>query len=151
MTPAKLRAKVISERVSWIRRMMDGIKGLPHRTYDEFMADPRTAAAAESYLRRALEAVLDLGRHILAKGFGRAVAEYKEIPAALLEHAVLGREEANLLRDMAGYRNRMVHFYDEISTRELHEICAERLGDIERTVDGLLAWVHAHPDLVDRP
>jgi hypothetical protein len=39
-----------------------------------FTADPRMVAAADSYLRRTLEAVLDPGRHILSKGFGRAPA-----------------------------------------------------------------------------
>jgi len=32
-------------------------------------SDPRNVASAESYLRRGLEALLDLGRHLLAKGF----------------------------------------------------------------------------------
>jgi hypothetical protein len=35
--------------------------------------------AAESYLRRAVEVLLDMGRHILAKEFALAVSEYKEI------------------------------------------------------------------------
>lgn len=37
-------------------------------------------AAADSYLRRALEALMDLGRHILGKGLGRAASEYREVP-----------------------------------------------------------------------
>jgi uncharacterized protein YutE (UPF0331/DUF86 family) len=151
VTPGRLRGKVIAERVSWIRRMLDGLKALPRQTYEEFAADQRTVAAAESYLRRGLEALLDLGRHILAKGFGRGVTEYKEIPAALAEQGVLGREAADLLREMAGYRNRLVHFYDEVSARELYEICTVRLGDIERVLSGLVAWIDARPDLIDRP
>lgn len=131
--------------------MLDGLKALPRQRYEDFVADQRTVAAAESYLRRGLEALLDLGRHILAKGFGRGVAEYKEIPAALAEQGVLGREVADLLREMAGYRNRLVHFYNEVSARELYEICTVRLGDIERVLTELVAWIDARPDLVDRP
>lgn len=37
-------------------------------------------AAGESFLRRALEVLLDLGRHVLAKGFGRVVPEYVSSP-----------------------------------------------------------------------
>jgi len=59
--------------------MLDGIRNLPMSSYDQFTSDPRTPAAAESYLRRALEALLDLGRHVLAKGFTMAPAEYKEV------------------------------------------------------------------------
>ena len=45
--------------------------------------------AAESCLRRALEALLDVGRHILAGGFGRGVSEYGQIASGLLDAGVL--------------------------------------------------------------
>ncbi len=32
---------------------------------------------------------------------------------------------------MAGYRNRLTHFYAEINARELHKILKENLGDVE--------------------
>lgn len=41
------------------------------------------ARATESYLRRCLEALLDLARHTLAKGFRRAPAEYRSITREL--------------------------------------------------------------------
>ena len=63
MVPAKLRVKVVSARLSWVRRMMRQIQNLPLDTLADFTADPRTLAAAESYLRRGLEALPDLGRH----------------------------------------------------------------------------------------
>jgi hypothetical protein len=56
--------------------MIADIRSLPIDALETFKADPRTPAAAESYLRRGLEALLDLGCQILAKGFGRAPADY---------------------------------------------------------------------------
>jgi uncharacterized protein YutE (UPF0331/DUF86 family) len=50
---------------------------------------------------------------------------------------------------MAGYRNRMVHFYHEITPDELFNICATQLGDIERIADAYRRWVNEHPELVD--
>ena len=112
--------------------------------------DPRTTAAAESYLRRALEGLLDLGRHILAKGFGRGVAEYKSVAAALAEEGLLDSSDAAVLTRLAGYRNRMVHFYHEVSDEELRLICRDQLPDIERVLDALLTWLRSHPDRLDR-
>lgn len=130
--------------------MMKGLRSLPGDNLQAFQDDPQTVAAAESYLRRALEALLDLGPHILAKGFGRAVVEYKDIPIGLGEEGVLAGPEAGLLREMAGYRNRMVHFYSEVTTEELFQIRSSRLPDIERVLSALLDWVQSHPDVVDR-
>lgn len=106
-----IRAKVVADRVAWVRKMLDGVRALPSDTRESFLSDSRTVAATESYIRRALEGLLDLGRHILSKGFNRAVAEYKDIPVQLREAGVLSEAEAGLMREMAGYRNRMVHFY----------------------------------------
>ena len=128
MTPSRLRAKVIAERIAWINRMLADLRRLPLDSYDTFRSDPRNIAAAESYLRRALEALLDLGRHVLAKGFGLAVAEYKEVAINLVQFSVLGQKKGDLLRELAGYRNRLVHFYHEVSDQELYEISTARLN-----------------------
>jgi uncharacterized protein YutE (UPF0331/DUF86 family) len=150
MTPSQLRAKVIAERVAWVRRMLAGIQTLPLSSLSEFESDPRNVAAAESHLRRALEALLDLGRHILAKGFARAVVEYRDVSKALGEVGVLDARQERLLRTLAGYRNRLVHFYHEVSNRELYEICAGQLGDIESVLGAILAWLSAYPEKLDR-
>lgn len=80
------------------------------------MSDFKNPAASESYLRRSLEALLDLGRHILAKGFAETPAEYKEIATMLVKYRVLTQDEGKIMRQVAGYRNRMIHFYKEIYT-----------------------------------
>jgi uncharacterized protein YutE (UPF0331/DUF86 family) len=50
---------------------------------------------------------------------------------------------------MAGYRNRMVHVYAEVSQAELYEICVDRLGDIEAALAAMRRWIAAHPELLD--
>ena len=92
---------------------------------------------------------MDLGRHVLAKEYGQAVVEYREIASCLVQKRVLEEKEGNLLRQMAGYRNRLVHFYDEVSENELFEICQNRLGDIEMLIEAILEWIRAHPDKID--
>ena len=150
MTPSQLRAKVVAERVAWVNRMLTQLRAVPSETYTIFISDPRNIAAAESYLRRALEALLDLGRHLLAKGFGQAVTEYKEVAVALVKVGVLNQQEENLLRELAGYRNRLVHFYHEISDKELYAICTVQLKDIEILLNVIVNWIKSHPEMIDQ-
>lgn len=140
---------IVAERIAWVRKMLEGIRSLPLAGYEQFQSDPRTPAAAESHLRRALEALLDLGRHILAKGFSLAPAEYKEVADQLGKAGVLSEEDRALLRQMAGYRNRMVHFYHEVSQEELYALCTIHLSDLERICEAILRWVQEHPEKVD--
>ena len=100
-----------------------------------------TSAAAESYIRRSLEAIFDIGRHIIAKTAGRGIIEYKEIADALGEKGVLTKGLSSRLRLMAGYRNRLVHFYHEVSARELYSILKNNLNDMENFVKEMKVFI----------
>jgi uncharacterized protein YutE (UPF0331/DUF86 family) len=145
----KISQRVVADRLDWIDRMVEEIRSLPLNNKDSFFADSRNVWTADACLRRALEALFDLGRHILAKGFGQAPSEYKEVAAALAQTAVLSTDEANLLRLLAGYRNRLIHFYHEVSSEELYQICVGELGDLERISEAYRLWLKANPDMVD--
>ncbi len=150
MTPARIRSGVVLERISWVREMLRSVRTLPLSSYDEFVSDKRNVASAESFLRRGIEALLDLGRHILAKGFAVVVAEYKEIGLRLHHEGVLTEDQAELFRVIAGYRNRMVHFYHEVADKELYNICTQNLQDIEALLEALISWLRADPKKLDR-
>jgi uncharacterized protein YutE (UPF0331/DUF86 family) len=149
MIPSYISRRVIGDRLALIDEMLREIRGLPLGDHDSFFADHRNIWTVDACLRRNLEALLDIGRHILAKGFGIGVSEYKEIAARLQDRHVLADDEAGLLFRMAGYRNRLVHFYHEITPDELYRICVGQLGDIELVADAYRRWVNAHPELVN--
>ena len=148
MSPGFISRVVVADKIAAVQRMLDGIRTLPLDNLAAFTADGRMVAAGDSYLRRALEALLDLARHVLAKGFGRAPAEYGEVARQLGEVGVVNPELAARLTLMARYRNRMVRFYDEITDRELFAILTGELGDIEAVIGGVTRWLSKHPDRV---
>jgi uncharacterized protein YutE (UPF0331/DUF86 family) len=76
------------------------------------------------------------------------VSEYKEIARGLVEVRVLEEKDGNVLRQLAGYRNRLVHFYNEISERELYEICSNQPEDAELLLSKLTEWIRVHPELM---
>ncbi|HCY18705.1 MAG TPA: hypothetical protein DHU69_02870 [Deltaproteobacteria bacterium] len=101
-------------------------------TKEEFLSDRRNPPFVECYLRRGLEAVFDIGRHILAKVSGFKEIEHKTIAKELGKKGVITEELSETLYMMAGYRNRMVHFYKEIAPEELYQIITNHLDDLER-------------------
>lgn len=141
MSPSRINPSVVAAKAEVVRSMLEGIESLPLDSFERFRSDPHAAAAGESYLRRALEALLDLGRHLLAKGFAVAAVEYKEIPLRLHDRGVIGPSEAKIFVEMAGYRNRMVHMYDEIDVEELYAILGDHRSDIAAIHDAMTGWL----------
>jgi uncharacterized protein YutE (UPF0331/DUF86 family) len=149
VSPGKVRATVVADKAEVIRQMLAGVETLPLASEAEFLADPRMVAAGESFLRRGLEALFDIGRHILAKGFGEPATDYKAIAQRLGEHSILDASQVERLRAMAGYRNRLVHFYGEVTPAELYRILTGHVGDLREILDALRAWIAGHPERID--
>ena len=59
---------------------------------------------------------------------------------------MLRSEDAALLRKMAKYRNRMVHFYDEITPPKLHGIVTGHLDDFAKIIAAITGWLAEHPE-----
>lgn len=149
MSPSKIRLKTVAAKAELIREMLAAMATLPLASEAEFSRDPRMVAAGESFLRRSLEGLLDLGRHLLAKGFGKVVPDYAAIADELAALGILPQENAAKLRLMARYRNRMVHFYDEILPPELYGLLTEKREDVEEVLASIQHWLAAHPERCD--
>jgi uncharacterized protein YutE (UPF0331/DUF86 family) len=113
-------------------------------TKKKFLSDRKNPPFVESYLRRSLEAVFDIGRHILAKTQGFKEIEYKTIAKELGERGIISKELSDSLYVMAGYRNRMVHFYREVTPEELYQIVVNNLKDLEHFVSEIVAFIRTY-------
>jgi uncharacterized protein YutE (UPF0331/DUF86 family) len=150
MTPSKINTRIVIERINWIEKMAAEIRSLPLDDFSRFNQDSRNVWTAESCLRRGLEALMDLGRHILSKGFGVVVSEYKEIAESLKNAGVLNEKHAELMKTLAGYRNRMVHFYHQVTPQELYGISRDELDDLLLLADSFRAWLKSHPEKLEQ-
>ncbi len=83
MTPGEIDLKVVRDRLLLVKQSLDDLRSLPHTNLDEFTSDRRNILAADAALRRGLEALFDVARHLLAKGHGVGSLEYREVGAYL--------------------------------------------------------------------
>lgn len=150
MTPGVISRRVVVDRLALVADLLQEIRSLPLHDRQTFFADRRNVWTAESCVRRCLEALFDLGRHILAKAYGQGVSEYKEIVIRLQAQGVLSENEAATMHLLAGYRNRLVHFYHEVSAEELYQVCSQQLGDIEVMQDAYRRWLQEYPEKLDQ-
>ena len=138
MTPGEISLKTVSDRLEIVQTCLEDLRRLPADTLEEFSSDFRNSGAAESSLRRAIEALFDLLRHLLSQRYGRGSLEYKEVASlAAKKGLVQDPRLAATLMELAGFRNRLTHFYHEITPEELYDIIKNELSDLEQIAEEL--------------
>ena len=130
MVKETIKSQSIIPRIDGIERDLEKLEDLGKLSLD-ILAIEDNFIKAQFYLRRVLEGVFHIGSHILARMPGGRVTEYKEIALKLGELCIVEKSfAANQLKKMAGYRNRLTHFYSDITPQEIHEIIQNHLEDI---------------------
>ncbi|MBI1870913.1 MAG: DUF86 domain-containing protein [Chlamydiae bacterium] len=145
MTPLPLEKESLLVRVNGIQGELSELGKLsviPFKIFSE--GDP--FKLAQYYLHRALEGIFNISSHILSRlPGGYKGGTYKEMARLLGEKGIVSPEFAKgNLTKIAGYRNRLVHFYAEIMPEELYDILHHHLTDIE-------IFLKAVKDLMEKP
>ena len=146
MVISNLNTARILELTRYIESCLEEIKPYSKIGIKEFLSDKKNPPFVESYLRRSLEALFDIGRHILAKTYGFKEIEYKEIARELGKREVISQELSDVLIKMAGHRNRMVHFYKEITPEEIHQILINNLGDFDKFNKEVISFIRKYEE-----
>ncbi len=147
MVISNLNTTRILELVRFIETCLQEIKYFADLSEEEFLSDKKNPPFVESYLRRSLEAIFDIGRHILAKTYGFKELEYKAIAKELGNKGIITKQLSDSLLMMAGYRNRMVHFYKEVTPLELYQIVKNNLSDIEQFIKEINAFLKDYSNI----
>ena len=118
-------------------RRLSKLKMIPR---DEVLASDDSIDVLENNTRIAVEALLDVGRFIIAAEDWERPSSYREIPRILHRHNVLGAREATILEQLAGLRNIIVHLYADIDYEALLDVL-ELLGAMEDVMARMLSYI----------
>jgi uncharacterized protein YutE (UPF0331/DUF86 family) len=80
---------------------------------------------------------LDVANHIIASENFRAPQDYADAFKVLEENGLVDPEEGIKLRQMAKFRNRLVHLYGEIDDAYVHNFILNNLQDILNFVSAI--------------
>ena len=102
----------------------------------EIAGDVREARFVEHTLQIAIQAALDTASHIVSDNRLGEPRTNRELFDLLARAGWIPSALAEALRDMAGFRNVLVHGYDTVDLAIVRDVVEHRLGD-------LLAFVEA--------
>jgi len=123
---------VIRKRLNKLDEYLSILHGLRKYSFSEFIEDPEHYGSAERFLQLAIEAISDLGNHVVADlGLG-VVNWYSDIPTILAESEYIDPELKDRWIQIIGFRNVLVHDYLDIDRKIVYEALQHRLDDFER-------------------
>src|SRR3989344_4138439 len=132
------KAKVV-DLIADIEAGIAELRAVTDMSREQFIADKKTYALAEHYLRRTLEGILTIGTHIASRLNGKA-RDYQEIIMLLGEHGIITVDfaERNKILPMefaleispsVGLRNLIVHKYGNVDMKRMVDDIKNNLGD----------------------
>lgn len=128
-----INTELLQDRLLDIEKSLVRLEELQkeYNSLEKFLQNKDAYGLVEHHLRKALEGLLSCGSHILSRIPGAKFDDYAAISSQLVEYDILPREFKDTAIKMAKYRNRLVHFYHEVSEKELFEILKNYLDDLK--------------------
>jgi len=131
LTDAELVAKKLGEIETYVRELRT--LGRP----DEIRADIRERRFIEHSLQLAIQAALDVASHIVSDDKLGEPKTNRELFELLERHGCIGADLGATLRDMVGFRNVLVHAYDDVDLDVLEDVVRNRLDDLISFVEAI--------------
>ena len=132
-------AKLVSELRTSVKRLRN-LSELPQK---DFVADPDKIGSAKYHFIVAIESCIDMSNHVIARNGFRVPEDYGDTFRVLAEAGVFENGFSQELRNMAKFRNRLVHLYWEVDDNQVYEIMRSRLDDFKKFLYSLsrfLGW-----------
>lgn len=130
-------ATLISELRNSVARLKD-IASVPK---DTFLLDPDKIGSSKYHFIVAIESCIDLGNHIIARNGYRVPEDYGDTFRILAEKGVFDKAFADELRNMAKFRNRLVHIYWQVEDEQVYQYLQTRLLDFKKFLDAIAAFL----------
>jgi uncharacterized protein YutE (UPF0331/DUF86 family) len=108
------------------RRHLARLRDLPPQTY---LAEE--TFAGRYLVQAAAQTCIDLANHVISSERWRVPTDYRDAFTVLEERGAIEADLATRLRALAGLRNRLVHLYEEVDDRLVHEYLRDRLADLD--------------------
>ena len=120
----------ITDKLSQLDEFLAILKGMQNVALDAFLKDKILIGSAKYYLQVSIESCLGIANHIIAAEHFRAPKDYADSFKVLEENDIINAEQGIKLRQMAKFRNRLVHLYGEVDDAYVYEFLNGDIQDI---------------------
>lgn len=127
-----LKVEVLQKRIKKAQEYLEYLKDIKAKyNKDQFRRNPIIFGSTERFLHLVIEALLDIGNHIISSQNLGEVDSYKDIPELLYENNYISKGQKEIFVQITGFRNILVHEYLEIDLDIVYKILENNLNDLQ--------------------
>jgi len=104
----------ISQKLIRLKEVIEHLEEIKKTSRKDFVLNALLQAATERFFILAIEIITDIGNHLLVEKIGKSGTSYENIIEQLGAHKLIPPAVAKRNAGMAGFRNMLIHAYDEV-------------------------------------
>jgi uncharacterized protein YutE (UPF0331/DUF86 family) len=141
-----VRKEDVQSKLDTIPENLEKLEILRAMGYEKFTSDFRNIDSALHRFQTSIQTLVDIGGYIIASLGLRTPGTSGEVIDILVEHGLLKAEQRDRYISMIQFRNRIVHFYNDIDLKILYQILQEELVDIRELYRTFILIIEEHPE-----
>jgi uncharacterized protein YutE (UPF0331/DUF86 family) len=137
--------ELVVRKMALILEDLRAVTPIAGKPLDEFLASTLDEIVTERYLERMIGRMIDVNYHLFTDAGHAPPRDYYASFTELAKLRILPPAFASQVAMCAGLRNRLVHEYDEIDPRRVHEGLLAAVRDIPEYLRLVHVYVEAAP------
>jgi uncharacterized protein YutE (UPF0331/DUF86 family) len=122
----------VEDRIDRIRRYQRDLRDFGNISRGDFRGNRERQYAVLHAMQNAIEACIEIASHIVSADQLGAPRDYASLFTLLEQNRILPTSVADQMRQMARFRNRIVHLYWDVDLDLVYDYLTQRLGDFEQ-------------------
>jgi uncharacterized protein YutE (UPF0331/DUF86 family) len=131
----------IVKLVSEMRKSVSHLNSLKTLDRKSFLNDPDKIGSAKYHFIVAIESAIDICNHIISQNGYRTPEDYGDTFQIMGEQGAFNEDFVKALKNMARFRNRLIHLYWEVNDEQVYEILQNRLNDFKTFLDSIAVFL----------
>ncbi|MBS4025221.1 MAG: DUF86 domain-containing protein [Clostridia bacterium] len=130
-----INREIILAKIAFIQEQVQAVQELTRtREKEKIIYDLWILNGLKYSLQTAIEAMIDIAYHASAKRFAHAPLDARDALRVLQKNNVINQDGFETYSSMIGFRNKIVHGYQEVSPERVYELATTDLGDFEKFI-----------------
>ncbi len=121
----------INQQLNFLKRELNHLDSRKDISLKEYISNKEIQYFIERAFQRAIEACINIGNHIIARGNLGTPGSFSDVFKILGRSGIISLELSEKFVNIARFRNKLVHLYWEIDPEEVYKYLKNNTGDLK--------------------